>query len=161
MPNKAATSSRVSNLRKLFFYFFLIHIAPQKRKVQGNSTFWPKNNDDKGQWSGTHTEGNISLTLIYSVAVSLTKSNFPVLSCQHYNEYLLKTQLFVTHMEYCSWCQRGTISCVRRTRLIMRRISKKALLSERLFCGIILEWLGSAGIARFYLVFMGVPFVRL
>ena len=47
--------------------------------------------------------------------------------------------------------------------LTMKRIygNKKALLSERLFCGIILEWLGSAGIARFYLVIMGVPFVRL
>lgn len=36
--------------------------------------------------------GNISLTLIYSVAVSLTKNNSPVLFNQHYNEDSIKTQ---------------------------------------------------------------------
>ena len=48
-------------------------------------------------------------------------------------------------------------------RLTMKRIygNKKALLAERFFVRAILEWLGSAGIARFYLVLMGVPFVRL
>ena len=45
----------------------------------------------------------------------------------------------------------------------MRRISNKkgAPCGTPLLCGIILEWLGSAGTARLYLVFMGVPFVCL
>ena len=37
--------------------------------------------------------GNISLTLIYSVAVSLTKNNFPVLFSTNYSKVFKQLQL--------------------------------------------------------------------
>ena len=44
--------------------------------------------------------GNISLTLIYSVAVSLTKNNFPVLFPTNYSKSFKQLQLLITYSRY-------------------------------------------------------------
>ena len=44
--------------------------------------------------------GNISRTLNYSVAVSLTKNNSPVLFSQYYSENHKKTQYVIIYFEH-------------------------------------------------------------